>query len=398
MIPPRHRSQSGFALLLVFAMAAIVGIMLYLELPRVAFEAQRVREEVLIQRGEQYQRAIKLFFRRFQRYPPTIEALENTNNIRFLRRRYKDPMTGKDEWRLIHAGPGGILTDSLTQKPPQKKDGQQSGSSDTAATDTPVVSMVPRRRQSESVQLPLPGAPGAALPVDQQSAQWNPQPQDQPSQPDQSYPADPDQPAQPDQPGQTGPSSPSLVPGQLAQPGQSGYPPSLPGLQGSSPGPILTPGIQPGGVSGQGQFQLPYGPVSGPGQPPSAPPPANSSALGLGSGASPGNTPVPEVIRSMLTQPRQRPGLGGGMTIGAGIAGVASTMEAQGIKSYNDRTKYNEWEFIYDPRKDISMQTMGMQPIGAQPQPGASFVGASVGSGPSSGIYTPASSSSATRK
>jgi hypothetical protein len=78
------------------------------------------------------------------------------------------------------------------------------------------------------------------------------------------------------------------------------------------------------------------------------------------------------------------------MTIGAGIAGVASTMEALGIKSYNDRTKYSEWEFIYDPRKDISMQTMGMQPIGAQPQAGATT--------PGSPIFTPSSPSSATRR
>ena len=37
----RRRSQSGFALLLVFLMAAIIAIMLYLEIPRVAFDTQR---------------------------------------------------------------------------------------------------------------------------------------------------------------------------------------------------------------------------------------------------------------------------------------------------------------------------------------------------------------------
>jgi len=55
MNPPRRRRDSGFALLLVFAMAAIVGIMLYLELPRASFEAERAREEVLIRRGERVQ-------------------------------------------------------------------------------------------------------------------------------------------------------------------------------------------------------------------------------------------------------------------------------------------------------------------------------------------------------
>ena len=37
----RSGQQGGFAMLLVFVMAATVAIMLYKELPRVAFEAQR---------------------------------------------------------------------------------------------------------------------------------------------------------------------------------------------------------------------------------------------------------------------------------------------------------------------------------------------------------------------
>jgi len=114
----RAGQESGFALLFVMAAAAIIGIMLYLELPRVAFEAQRTKETVLIAHGEQYQRAIRLFYRQFGRYPPSIDGLENTNNIRFLRKRFKDPMTGTDEWRLIHSGGGGF-TDSLTMKPPK---------------------------------------------------------------------------------------------------------------------------------------------------------------------------------------------------------------------------------------------------------------------------------------
>ncbi|HET9319292.1 MAG TPA: hypothetical protein VFO27_05940, partial [Bryobacteraceae bacterium] len=83
----RRRGESGFALLLVFVMAATIAIMLYMELPRVAFEAQRNKEELLIERGEQYKRAIQLYFRKLKTYPASIDALENTNNVRFLRRR-----------------------------------------------------------------------------------------------------------------------------------------------------------------------------------------------------------------------------------------------------------------------------------------------------------------------
>lgn len=41
-----HRPESGYVLLFVFAMAAVVAISLYMEMPRVAFEAQRDGEAV----------------------------------------------------------------------------------------------------------------------------------------------------------------------------------------------------------------------------------------------------------------------------------------------------------------------------------------------------------------
>ena len=50
----KHRGESGFAMLLVFLMAASIAIMLYMQLPRAAFEAQRAKEEMLQERGEQY--------------------------------------------------------------------------------------------------------------------------------------------------------------------------------------------------------------------------------------------------------------------------------------------------------------------------------------------------------
>src|SRR6185312_13201318 len=117
----RRKSESGYALLLIFAMAAVLAITLYTEVPRVAFEAQRDKEQLLIDRGAEYQRAVTLFVHKFNRFPTSMEELENTNNQRFLRRRFVDPMTGKNEWRLIHAGPGGVLTDSVDSKKQDEK-------------------------------------------------------------------------------------------------------------------------------------------------------------------------------------------------------------------------------------------------------------------------------------
>jgi hypothetical protein len=44
-------SESGFALLLVFLMASLIAISLYMEMPRVAFQAERQKEQLLMERG-----------------------------------------------------------------------------------------------------------------------------------------------------------------------------------------------------------------------------------------------------------------------------------------------------------------------------------------------------------
>jgi hypothetical protein len=43
--------------------------------------------------------------------------------------------------------------------------------------------------------------------------------------------------------------------------------------------------------------------------------------------------------------------------MGEGIAGVATKADGEGIKVYNEKSKYKEWEFLYDPRQDKSPQT-----------------------------------------
>ncbi len=108
----RRASERGSALLIVFVFAAVVAISLYMEMPVSAFEARRLREQLLINRGEEYARAVQVFHRKIGRYPTSFKELENTNNMRFLRSEYADPFTGKADWRLLHAGPTGMLIDS----------------------------------------------------------------------------------------------------------------------------------------------------------------------------------------------------------------------------------------------------------------------------------------------
>ena len=103
-------SQRGYILLtLIFfvAVGAIATLALTYDLGYIKQQNQRDREEEMRHRGTQYMRAIKAYYKKLQRYPAKIEDLESTNNLRFLRRRYKDPITGAD-FKLLHFGDSGV--------------------------------------------------------------------------------------------------------------------------------------------------------------------------------------------------------------------------------------------------------------------------------------------------
>lgn len=356
----KRRDESGFALLLVFLMSASIATMLYMQLPRAAFEAQRGKEELLQHRGEEYIRSIQLYVTKWRRYPQSLDDLERTNNIRYLRRRYKDPMTGKDEWRAVHVDSAGQLTDSVVQKQTnqQKKEavavfvselptvGATTGTGGQAGQNVAL-----RRRPSDSAGATDPNAnspypvfdPNTPVNISQMTgnnnaAGQNGQPQ-QPQQPGVGVPgqAPPPTGAQEVPAGQPDPNQPQPQPGVNPQfQGQQPQPqqPQIPGQPVGMPGmPNANPTNIPPGVPGVPQQPNPQG------QPGAATPNA-----GL------------DMINRILTTPRasvggQVPGAPG-LQIGGGIAGFASTMEAPSIKVYNDRQKYNEWEFIYDMRKD----------------------------------------------
>jgi len=96
--------EDGYILLAVLFLVFMVMLTLAIAAPKVAADIQRDREVELVHRGKQYVRAVKLYYKKFGAYPPNLDALVNTNQIRFLRKKYKDPMTGKDDWKLIHFG------------------------------------------------------------------------------------------------------------------------------------------------------------------------------------------------------------------------------------------------------------------------------------------------------
>jgi type II secretory pathway pseudopilin PulG len=163
----RHSSssQSGYMLIvLVFIMTGLILAALAMA-PAITQQIKRDREKEMIHRGVQYARAVQKYYKKFGRYPPSIEALEDTNHIRFLRKRYKDPMTPDGKWQIVRFGqvqvnaasrPGGTgfsggqpglpnvpgvsgLLSGQNPTSPGATPGSATGSSSTSSTSTETV-------------------------------------------------------------------------------------------------------------------------------------------------------------------------------------------------------------------------------------------------------------------
>jgi hypothetical protein len=110
----RRRKEAGYTLLYAVFLVATMMIAASAVYTRVDTEGRRQKEEEMIWRGNQYARAVGLYFRKFGKFPTRIEDLTNqTNGVRFLRQAYTDPMNKEDgSWRFIHVV-NGQLVDSL---------------------------------------------------------------------------------------------------------------------------------------------------------------------------------------------------------------------------------------------------------------------------------------------
>jgi len=86
---------------------SIMAVMLTVAMPVWKHTAQREKEDELVFRGMQYVHAIGMFQRKYANaYPPNLDLLVDQ---RFLRKKYKDPITN-DDFQIIPAGtslPGG---------------------------------------------------------------------------------------------------------------------------------------------------------------------------------------------------------------------------------------------------------------------------------------------------
>jgi hypothetical protein len=353
-------AERGSALLIVFVFAAIIAIMLYKELPVAVFEARRQKEQLLVDRGNEYVHAIRLYVRKIGRYPGSIDQLEDTNRMRFLRHKFKDPFTGKDDWRLLHAGPGGALLDSKISTPnlfSPSGNNQASGSSggstgssfgssafssspsnsangtfgssfsSSDSKDAPEVVVPPLPQRGPAIAAngtgPRQAGTGNAAEADLSSG-VAPSPDDVSQQAEQGV---------------------GLALNTAGEPG------GLNAQQQTNGMPVAGTGTQAAG--GSDQTAAPNAGANGSAR--------NAAGLNGSVGTGPGGGIGTGVGAGFA---------GGAATILAGgVAGVASKAQGRSIKVINDQTDYSLWEFYYNPQNDTT-SGVGVLP-GNAPQPGA---------------------------
>jgi type II secretory pathway pseudopilin PulG len=101
---------------------AVLSVLMSAALPAWRHQAKREKEAELVFRGEQYVRAIRLWEMKMGpgSRPPTFDMLVQQ---RFLRKKYKDPMTADGEFQPLFAGtniPPPSGRGQTQQQPPQQ--------------------------------------------------------------------------------------------------------------------------------------------------------------------------------------------------------------------------------------------------------------------------------------
>jgi type II secretory pathway pseudopilin PulG len=137
----------------LLVMLTIMAIMMTVAMPVWRQQAQREKEEELVWRGQQYVRAIRLFQAKNQAFPPSLDVLEQG---RYIRKKYKDPITGDDFLPLGAAGapgqaglPGQAGVPGQAGQPAQP--GQQAGAFPGAPTMGGVIG-VASKSKAESIR------------------------------------------------------------------------------------------------------------------------------------------------------------------------------------------------------------------------------------------------------
>jgi type II secretory pathway pseudopilin PulG len=107
-----QQGERGYAMAALLVSLAVMSVLMTAALPAWRHQAKREKEAELVFRGEQYVRAIRLWEMKMGpgTRPPSFDILVQQ---KFLRKKYKDPMTEDGEFQPLFAGvnlpmqPGG---------------------------------------------------------------------------------------------------------------------------------------------------------------------------------------------------------------------------------------------------------------------------------------------------
>ena len=112
----RREAERGYAVLLAIFLVATMLLLAAAATPNILTQGRRLREQEAIWRGNQYVRAIRLYYQKNGKYPSNLEDLTKPNavGVHFLRKAYREPMNSSDgSWRLIYVTPTGQLIGSV---------------------------------------------------------------------------------------------------------------------------------------------------------------------------------------------------------------------------------------------------------------------------------------------
>jgi type II secretory pathway pseudopilin PulG len=97
-----RRRDRGYAMAALLVTLAVMSVILGVAMPVWRTVVQREKEEELVFRGRQYARAIALYQRKYAAsYPASLDVLVEQ---KFLRKKFKDPMTKDGEFEIIYQG------------------------------------------------------------------------------------------------------------------------------------------------------------------------------------------------------------------------------------------------------------------------------------------------------
>lgn len=104
----KPRRLRGYTLVALLIGITTMTIMIAAILPLASTQRQREDEEELIFRGTQYAEGIRIFRRKYGRYPTSLKEMLDTKP-RTIRKLWQDPILRSDDWGLVTLTQGGAV-------------------------------------------------------------------------------------------------------------------------------------------------------------------------------------------------------------------------------------------------------------------------------------------------